>query len=317
MVACRMNEESNKHLPVLLDEVLENLAIKSDGIYVDATFGRGGHSQAILNQLGENGRLLALDKDPEAIAHAQKLFAKDARFSIEHGSFATLQAYLEREGCFGKVDGILLDLGVSSPQLDDPDRGFSFMRDGKLDMRMDSSRGMDAAEWLATVEEETLANTLWEYGEERFSRRIARSIVAKRQEAPITTTKQLAEIVSAAIPRWQKGKHPATRSFQAIRIAVNQELDDLDLVLAQSLEALAIGGRLAVISFHSLEDRLVKRFIQRHEQGDTFPAGMPIKQAMYNQRVRRLGRAIKPGAREIAVNPRARSAVLRIAEKLS
>ncbi len=317
MVACRMNEEVGKHLPVLLDEVLENLAIKPGGMYVDATFGRGGHSQAILNQLGTHGRLFALDKDPEAITHARKLFVKDARFSIAHGSFATLQAYLEREGCFGKVDGILLDLGVSSPQLDDPDRGFSFMRDGKLDMRMDSSQGMDAAEWLATVEENTLANVLWEYGEERFSRRIARSIVAKRQEAPMTTTKQLAEIVSAAIPRWQKGKHPATRSFQAIRIAVNQELDDLEQVLAQSLEALTVGGRLAVISFHSLEDRLVKRFIQRHEQGDVFPAGMPIKQAMYKRRLKRLGRAIKPSAREIAFNPRARSAILRIAEKLS
>jgi 16S rRNA (cytosine1402-N4)-methyltransferase len=316
MVACRMNEEAAKHLPVLLAEVLENLAIKSDGIYVDATFGRGGHTQAILNQLGPAGRLLALDKDPEAILHARQLFATDARFSIEHGSFASLQACLERQNCFGKVDGILLDLGVSSPQLDDPDRGFSFMRDGKLDMRMNSSQGKDAAEWLASVEEEALAKVLWEYGEERFSRRIARSIVAKRQETPITTTKQLAEIVSAAIPRWQKGKHPATRSFLAIRIAINQELDDLEQVLVQSLEALTVKGRLAVISFHSLEDRLVKRFIQYHEQGDVFPAGMPVKQSMYKQRLKRIGRAIKPSAREIAFNPRARSAILRIAEKL-
>jgi 16S rRNA (cytosine1402-N4)-methyltransferase len=317
MVACRMNEEVGKHLPVLLDEVLENLAVKPDGIYVDATFGRGGHSQAILNQLSSKGRLLALDKDPEAIAHAQDLFAKDSRFAITHGSFSILQKYLERMDCFGKVDGILLDLGVSSPQLDDANRGFSFMRDGKLDMRMNSAEGVDAATWIAKIEEDDLAKVLWEYGEERYSRRIARSIVAIRQETPITTTKQLSEIVSAAIPRWQKGKHPATRSFLAIRIAVNQELDDLEKVLAQSLEALTVRGRLAVISFHSLEDRLVKRFIQRLEKGDDFPAGMPIKQIMYNQRLKRIGRAIKPSSRELAFNPRARSAILRIAEKLS
>jgi 16S rRNA (cytosine1402-N4)-methyltransferase len=317
MVACRMNEEVGKHLPVLLDEVIENLAIKPDGIYVDATFGRGGHTQAIVSQLSPKGRMLALDKDPEAIAHARELFAGDARFSIQHGSFSFLQKYLERMDCFGKVDGILLDLGVSSPQLDNAERGFSFMRDGKLDMRMNSAEGVDAATWLANIEEDALSKVLWEYGEERYSRRIARSIVAIRQETPITTTKQLAEIVSAAIPRWQKGKHPATRSFLAIRIAVNQELDDLEKVLAQSLEALAVGGRLAVISFHSLEDRLVKRFIQRLEKGDDFPAGMPIKQEMYNQRLKRIGRAIKPSSREIAFNPRARSAILRIAEKLS
>jgi 16S rRNA (cytosine1402-N4)-methyltransferase len=317
MAACRMNEEVGQHLPVLLDEVLENFAVKPDGIYVDATFGRGGHTQAILNQLSPNGRLLALDKDPEAIAHARELFAGDKRFTIQHGSFSFLQKFLQRMDCFGKVDGILLDLGVSSPQLDDAERGFSFMRDGKLDMRMNSAEGIDAATWIAQVEEEALAKVLWEYGEERYSRRIARSIVAIRQETPITTTKQLAGIVSAAIPRWQKGKHPATRSFLAIRIAVNQELDDLEKVLAQSLDALAVGGRLAVISFHSLEDRLVKRFIQRLEKGDDFPVGMPVKHEMYNQRMKRIGRAIKPSSREIAFNPRARSAILRIAEKLS
>jgi 16S rRNA (cytosine1402-N4)-methyltransferase len=207
MVACRMNEEVGKHLPVLLDEVLESLAMKKDGIYVDATFGRGGHSQAILDQLGPKGRLLAFDKDPEAIAHALKRFAGDKRFSIQHGSFADLQGYLQTMDCFGKVDGIFFDLGVSSPQLDDAERGFSFMRDGKLDMRMNSAAGVDAATWLAKIDEEDLANVLWQYGEERFSRRIAKSIVEKRLEAPITTTKQLADIVSAAIPRWEKHKH--------------------------------------------------------------------------------------------------------------
>jgi 16S rRNA (cytosine1402-N4)-methyltransferase len=310
-----MNEEIGKHLPVLLNEVVENLVIKPDGVYVDATFGRGGHSQAMLNQLGPAGRLIAFDKDPEAIAHARKQFASDNRFTIHHGSFAELQACITHENYFGKVDGILFDLGVSSPQLDDAERGFSFMRDGKLDMRMNLSHGMDAAEWIATIEEEALANVLWEYGEERFSRRIARAIVQTRTETPITTTKQLADIVSAAIPRWEKHKHPATRSFLAIRIAVNQELDDLKEGLAQGLEVLKVGGRLLVISFHSIEDRLVKRFIQHHEQGEQFPAGLPIKQALYPARLKRLGRAIKPSSDEIAYNPRARSAVLRIAEK--
>lgn len=316
MVACRMNEEVGKHLPVLLDEVLTNLKIKPDGIYVDATFGRGGHAEAVLNQLGSNGRLLALDKDPEAVAHARQRFGHDSRFSIYHGSFADLETFLMSVDCFGKVDGILFDLGVSSPQLDDPMRGFSFMRDGKLDMRMNSAYGMDAASWLSTVPEETLAKVLWEYGEERFSRRIARSIVETRKETPIVTTKQLADIVSAAIPRWEKHKHPATRSFLAIRIAINHELDDLQKGLAQALEALTIGGRLLVISFHSLEDRLVKRFVQHHQQGGDFPAGLPVTQDMYRPRLKREGRAIKPSSEEIAFNPRARSAVLRIAEKL-
>lgn len=317
MVACKMNEQVDLHKPVLLEEVIANLSIKADGVYVDATFGRGGHAQAILNQLGPDGRLLAIDKDPTAIAVAQQRYAGDARFAIEHGSFAGLQQFLESVNYFGKVDGILFDLGVSSPQLDDAERGFSFMRDGKLDMRMNTAEGMDAATWIAEVAEEELARVIWEYGEERYSRRIARRIVEKRMEAPITTTKQLAEIVSAAIPRWQKGKHPATRSFLAIRIAINHELDDLQLGLAQSLEALKIGGRLLAISFHSLEDRLVKRFVQHQERGDDFPRGLPVTQAMCRPRLKRLGKAIKPSEQEITVNPRARSAVLRIAEKLS
>lgn len=315
MVACRM-EEKVQHQPVLLAEVLANLAIQPNGIYVDATFGRGGHTQAILNQLGPQGRLFALDKDPEAIAYAQQRFAKDPRFCIQHSSFAQIENFLQSQDVFGKVDGILLDLGVSSPQLDDPERGFSFMRPGRLDMRMDSSHGMDAATWLANVSEEELAKVLWEFGEERFSRRIARAIVSIRRETPITTTTQLAEIVAAANPAWEKGKNPATRSFQAIRIAINHELDDLKLGLDQSLESLKVGGRLLVISFHSLEDRLVKHFVQDHERGEQFPLGMPIKHESIRPRMKRLGRAIKPSAQEIANNPRARSAVLRIAEKL-
>lgn len=316
MVACRMEDRVNQHQPVLLAEVIANLAIQTDGIYVDATFGRGGHAQAILNKLGPHGRLLAMDKDPAAIAHARQQFADDPRFTIQHSSFATIEKFLRNQDIFGKVDGILLDLGVSSPQLDDPERGFSFMREGKLDMRMDSSHGIDAATWLANVSEQELAKVLWEYGEERFSRRIARAIVTARQETPIATTTQLAEIVAAANPAWEKGKNPATRSFQAIRIAINHELDDLHQGLKDCLEALKVGGRLLVISFHSLEDRIVKHFIQDHERGEQFPVGLPIKHDSIRPRMKRLGRAIKPSAQEISVNPRARSAVLRIAEKL-
>lgn len=316
MVACRMKETVNQHQPVLLTEVIANLAIKPNGIYVDATFGRGGHSQAILNQLGPEGRLFAIDKDPEAITHARQLLAHDKRFHIEHGSFAQLEQFLLSHNVFGKIDGILLDLGVSSPQLDDPERGFSFMREGKLDMRMDSSRGIDAASWIAQVPEEELAKVFWEYGEERHSRRIARAIVKSRQLTPITTTTQLAEIIAVAHPAWQKGKNPATQCFQAIRIEINHELDDLKQVLNKGLEALNIGGRLLVISFHSLEDRIVKHFIQEQERGEQFPAGLPIKQSSIKPKIKRLGRALKPSAQEVATNPRARSAVLRIAEKL-
>ncbi len=317
MAACHMKEVAYQHQPVLLAEILQNLAIKPHGVYVDATFGRGGHAQAILNQLGSTGRLLTMDKDPEAITYAKQHFSHEKRFTIEHGSFASLKNFLSKQNLLGKIDGILFDLGVSSPQLDDPERGFSFMRAGKLDMRMDSSRGMDAATWLATVREQDLANVLWELGEERFSRQVARAIVEIRKQTPITTTTQLADIVKKAIPKWPKDKHPATRSFQAIRIFINQELDDLKQGLDQSLEALSIGGRLLVISFHSLEDRLVKRFIQYHERGDQFPAGLPIKHEMQRQRLVHIARAIKPSSGEILNNPRARSAVLRIAEKLS
>jgi 16S rRNA (cytosine1402-N4)-methyltransferase len=317
MVACRMTKITHQHQPVLLAEVIDNFSIKSDGIYVDATFGRGGHSQAILKSLGPTGRLLAMDKDPEAIAYAGQHFSSDTRFSIHHGSFASLATMLKHQNFYGKVNGILFDLGVSSPQLDNPARGFSFQQSGKLDMRMDLSSGVDAATWIQQVSEEELARVLWEYGEERFSRRIARSIVSVRQETPITTTHQLAEIVSAAIPSWEKGKHPATRSFQAIRIAVNQELDDLKKGLEQALDALCIGGRLLVISFHSLEDRIVKHFIQHEERGDHFPARLPVKYTEFQPKLKRIGRAIQPSIEEVEHNPRARSAVLRIAEKQS
>lgn len=317
MVACRMEKESGEHLPVMLDEVVHHFAIQPNGMYVDATFGRGGHSAAILKQLGPEGRLLAIDKDLKAVAYAHKQFSKDPRFSIQQGSFAHLRDFLIRENVFGKVDGILFDLGVSSPQLDDADRGFSFMREGKLDMRMDTSSGIDAAEWIAKTPEEEMARVLWEYGEERYARRIAKAIVTARLLSPIVTTQQLAEIVMAAIPRWEKGKHPATRSFQAIRIEINQELEDLKQGLNEALEALKVGGRLVVISFHSLEDRLVKHFIQDHERGKALPSKLPLKSTAVNQRLRRLGPAMKPSSEEINVNPRARSAVLRIAEKLS
>jgi len=314
-VACRMNEKFNEHQAVLLAEVIENLAIKPDGIYVDATFGRGGHAHAILQQLGPHGRLFAMDKDPEAVNYARERFLHDERLIIQHGTFAGLAGLIARHHLTGKVNGILFDLGVSSPQLDDPDRGFSFMRAGKLDMRMDYSRGQDAAAWIATIDEKELADVLWKYGEERASRRVARAIVEAREMAPITTTAQLADIIKKAIPAW-KGKHPATRSFQAIRIAVNQELEDLESGLEQAMEVLDTGGRLLVISFHSLEDRLVKQFMRHEECGDDLPAGLPVKHAAKVLHFKRRGRAIKPGDKEIALNARARSAILRIGEKL-
>jgi len=320
MAACRMSEAHYQHQPVLLHEVLQSLVIKADGIYVDATFGRGGHAQAILQQLGPTGRLLAMDKDPEAVAYACHHFSQDARFTIQQGSFAKLAQFLMANHVYGQVDGILLDLGVSSPQLDEADRGFSFMKSGKLDMRMDSSSGMDAATWIAQVSEAELAQVLWEYGEERHSRRIARHIVAARAQSPIITTEQLAEIIRKAMPFPGKGKaflkHPATRSFQAIRIAINQELDDLSAGLEQSFASLKRGGRLAVISFHSLEDRIVKQFIHQQAQDDRYPAKLPIKQAYFIPKLKKIGKAIKPASIEIAVNPRARSATLRIGEKL-
>jgi len=309
-------EQPFEHRPVLFDEVLEALNIRAEGIYLDGTFGRGGHSAAILERLNENGRLLAMDKDPQAVAVAQQRFADDPRFSIVRGSYTMLGQEVEQRGWKGKVDGILLDLGVSSPQLDDPSRGFSFRHDGPLDMRMDPESGVSAAEWLNVAKEAEIARVLKEYGEERFAKRIARAIVHEREHSPITTTARLAKIVAEANPKWERDKHPATRSFQAIRIYINGELEELEQVLEQSVEVLAPGGRLAIISFHSLEDRRVKRFIRDEARGGDFPPGLPVTDAQLNRRLRAVGKDIRAGEAELALNPRSRSAVLRVAERL-
>ena len=290
MAACRMSDTFHQHIPVFLDEVIDHLLISSDGIYVDATFGRGGHSKAILNHLSQKGRLIAFDQDEEAVTYAKKEI-HDKRFSIYHSSFSRIQMFLQKAGVFGNIHGILFDLGVSSPQLDDQTRGFSFMKEGPLDMRMDKSREMSAMNWLATVDEKTLADILFQYGEEKFSRRIARAIVAARSRSP--------------------------RSFLAIRIYINQELQELEKALPEALQALAVGGRLAVISFHSLEDRLVKQFIRQQEKGEPLPRGLPIKRSLFNPRLQSVGKPIKPSLQELNTNPRARSAILRIAEKQS
>ncbi|GAA0354423.1 16S rRNA (cytosine(1402)-N(4))-methyltransferase RsmH [Bowmanella denitrificans] len=305
------------HQSVLLQESVEALAVKPDGIYLDATFGRGGHSRAILANLGETGRLIGLDRDPQAIQAAQAL-ADDKRFQIFHCAFSNLLNVVEELGLVGKVDGILMDLGVSSPQLDDPERGFSFMRDGPLDMRMDTTRGISAAQWLAQADLEEIVPVLKEYGEERFARRIAHAIVTTRDEQPLTRTRQLAELIDQAVPFKDKHKHPATRSFQAIRIFINRELDEVTDTLKHALTALNSGGRLAVISFHSLEDRLVKRFMREQSRGRQVPHGLPLTEAELNasKAMKLVGKAIMPSEAELSVNNRARSSVLRVAEKL-
>lgn len=307
---------SDQHKPVLLSEVLAGLAIKPDGVYIDGTFGRGGHSKAILDMLGARGRLIAIDKDPEAVRFAEKILGADKRFSIAHGSFSALEKIAKQYEVFGKVDGILLDLGVSSPQLDVAQRGFSFLQDGPLDMRMNTQQGITAAEWINHAKEKEIADVLFEFGEERFARRIAKAIVHERVLEPIVTTGRLAAIASAANPRWEEHKHPATRTFQAIRIFINQELNELEEVLLQIVEVLGEGGRLAVISFHSLEDRIVKRFIRKSIQGEALPIELPVKATELRPQLRSLGRAIKPSASESLENPRSRSAILRVAEKL-
>jgi 16S rRNA (cytosine1402-N4)-methyltransferase len=304
------------HLSVLLTETVQAVLADVDGIYVDATFGRGGHSRALLAALGGNARLLAFDKDPEAISAGEKLMAEDIRFTIIHASFADLAQVLTERDLVGKVDGIMADLGVSSPQLDDASRGFSFMNDGPLDMRMNPSQGVSAADWLVTVSEEDLANVLFQYGEEKFSRRIARAIKKEVEIAPITSTKKLSDIVAEAHPSWERHKNPATRSFQAIRIAVNQELDDIKSFLPQALTALKPDGKLAVISFHSLEDRMVKQFFQKEAKGDDLPRDFPIRAKDLHPRLKMLGKK-SASPEELAQNPRARSAHLRIAKKLS
>ncbi|NVK44231.1 MAG: 16S rRNA (cytosine(1402)-N(4))-methyltransferase RsmH [Oceanospirillaceae bacterium] len=306
------------HTTVLLHEAVDALVQDPGAFYIDGTFGRGGHSALILEQLSAGGHLMGIDKDPEAIAYAGERFAGESRFSIERGSFADMAEFVRSRGLEGKVGGILLDLGVSSPQLDDPARGFSFLNEGPLDMRMNPDVGQSAAQWIATADEKEIADVIFTYGEERFARRMARAIVAARQEVAITTTAQLAKIIAEANPAWEKGKHPATRAFQAIRIHINRELEDLERCLDQALDLLAIGGRLVVISFHSLEDRIVKRFIRKHVKGDEhLPPGIPVTQDMLRQRLKSVGKAVKAGAAEVKQNPRARSAVMRAAERIA
>ena len=304
--------ENYKHTTVLLDEAVNGLNIRPDGIYIDGTFGRGGHSRLILSRLGAEGRLLAIDRDPQAIAVAQTI--DDPRFSIVHGPFSQLAEYVGERNLTGKIDGILLDLGVSSPQLDDAERGFSFMRDGPLDMRMDPTRGQSAAEWLQTAEEDDIAWVIKTFGEERFGKRIARAIVERNRIQPMTRTKELAEVIAAAMPV----KDPATRTFQAVRIWVNSELEEIEQALKSSLSVLAPGGRLSIISFHSLEDRIVKRFMREQSRGPQVPAGIPMTEAQLKKlggrELRALGK-LMPGEEEVAENPRARSSVLRIAER--
>ena len=304
------------HQPVLLTEVLEGLDIHPDGVYVDGTFGRGGHAGAILDELGPDGKLLAMDKDPEAVQSAEMQYGNDPRFEIAQGAFTMLGQLVAERRLQGRINGLLLDLGVSSPQLDDPMRGFSFSDDGPLDMRMDPGAGISAAAWLAEASEAAISDVLRTFGEERFARRIARRIVQQRPQQPLQTTRQLAELVAAAVPVREKNKHPATRSFQAIRIYINQELEELGNVLEQVPDMLAASGRLAVISFHSLEDRIVKRFIRREYRGEQPPVDLPLPNVEHHPRLRPVGKALRPGMAETATNPRARSAVLRIAERL-
>jgi len=301
------------HTTVLLNEAVAALAIKPDGIYVDGTFGRGGHSKLILERLGGNGILIALDKDPAAVAAGEKW--RDQRFRIVHSSFAKLVEVLSRQGV-EMVDGILLDLGVSSPQLDDAERGFSFRFDSPLDMRMDVSSGITAAQWLATVDEGLLGEVIHDYGEERFAKQIARSIVAARTIQPIDTTRQLSELVGKAVRTREPGQNPATRTFQAIRIYLNQELEELARVLPDCVKHLKSGGRLVVISFHSLEDRIVKHFMRDMATGDKFPRDVPVRASEIPRgRMKLIGKAVRAGAIELKDNPRARSAVMRVAER--
>ncbi len=305
-----------QHLTVLRDEAVSALIVDRGGRYIDGTFGRGGHSRLLLQELDGDGQLMGIDKDPQACAEGEALMAEDGRFRIARGSFADVDMLVQQAGWQGGVDGILLDLGVSSPQLDQAERGFSFIRDGELDMRMDTDSGLSAADWLAQASDTEIARVLKEYGEERFAKRIARAIVAAREEAPIRRTLQLAKIVAEANPAWEKHKHPATRAFQAIRIFINNELGDLECFLEKVVGLLRPGGRLVVISFHSLEDRMVKRFMRRQAQGQAMPAYLPVTDEQVGRSMRLLGKAVKPSEQEVAANPRARSAVMRVAEKL-
>jgi 16S rRNA (cytosine1402-N4)-methyltransferase len=313
-----LNTDKMQHKPVMLAEALEQMQLKKDGVYLDCTFGRGGHSRGILAELSGAGQLLALDRDHAAVhSEEARLMCEDPRFKLAHRRFSELEAVASQEGLLGHVDGILMDLGVSSPQLDTPERGFSFLRDGPLDMRMDDTSGISAQQWLAEVDEKELVRVLFEYGEERFAKRIARAVMERRVVSPITDTRQLAALIADAVPFIDKYKHPATRTFQAIRIEVNRELEELKEVLRQSIQVLKPGGRVVVISFHSLEDRIVKRFI-RDEAGAKFdPGKLPIKEVdIARGALIKIGKAIKAGKTELSENPRSRSAVMRTAERV-
>ncbi|MCO6414209.1 MAG: 16S rRNA (cytosine(1402)-N(4))-methyltransferase RsmH [Thiogranum sp.] len=305
------------HRPVLLDQVLDSLQVRPGGLYIDGTFGRGGHAAVILEKLGTEGRLLAFDKDPDAVEFAAGRFGDEPRLIMRSGSFINLATVVAELGWQGRVNGILFDLGVSSPQLDDAARGFSFLKPGPLDMRMNPRAGISASQWLAEAGEREIADVLWKYGEERFSRRIARNIVRAREQAPVTTTEQLATLIAAAVPGREAKKHPATRSFQAIRIFINRELEDIEAVLPQAVDALAPGGRLAVISFHSLEDRIVKRFIRDQHRGPQLPPDLPVAPPAYAPTLKPVGKPVRADAAEVKINPRARSAVLRVAERVA
>ena len=299
-----------EHVSVLLEESVAALAIKPDGTYLDGTFGRGGHSRAILRSLSNSGRLIAFDKDPQAESSAEQ-FSEDPRFEFVRASFAEISSRVETS----ELDGILLDLGVSSPQLDNAERGFGFSDDGPLDMRMDTRAGMTAAEWLATAPEEDIADVIKTYGEERFAKRMASAIVKARAESPITRTKQLATIVAEANPKWEPHKHPATRAFQAIRIFINRELEDLEIALGHTVDALSEGERLVVISFHSLEDRIVKRFMRDQARGQQLPKHVPVIDSDTGKTLNLVGKAVKPSTYEVQRNPRSRSAIMRVAER--
>ena len=310
-----MSNAEYQHITVLLNEAVDALAVREDGIYVDGTFGRGGHSRLILSRLGSQGRLIVFDKDPQAIEAAQKLAEQDGRVTVVHDGFSSFQTTLDKLG-IEEIDGALFDLGISSPQIDDGARGFSFRFDAPLDMRMDPTRGMSAAEWIATASEQDLHEVIKNYGEERFSRQIARAIVAQRTESPIDTTRKLAQLVAQNVRTRERGQDPATRTFQAVRIFINSELEEVEAVLPQVMGRLKQGGRLAVIAFHSLEDRIVKQFVKKYSQHPPLPRWAAVKEAdLPLPPLKAVGKAIKPGIEETASNPRARSAVLRVAER--
>ena len=306
-----------EHISVLPAEAVEALKIKSDGVYIDATFGRGGHSGLILEQLNDDGRLVAFDCDHQAVDHANELYGKDIRFSIARRNYSEMADVAEEFGITGGVHGVLFDLGVSSPQLDQAERGFSFDKSGPLDMRMDQDTGQPVSQWLQNASAEEVAEVFRDYGDERYAKRIARKVVEAVEAKPITDTLELAEVIKAAHPRWEKHKHPATRCFQALRIFINRELDHLKAALESCVDLLRPGGRIVVISFHSLEDRIVKRFFRGPDRNASLPRGLPIVEEETPWVLRKIGGSVRPTEREVESNPRARSSIMRIAEKVA